>query len=148
MVSKAVACGVSVAALALGIGRPATATTNGRVFYLSVRVHQCLIGTTSPRAKHETVVPCSDAAHNLEVYAIGHGGWGHQTPPTNSFAIARALCLSAYQRTTGRPLPPTGGWQGFWPDPGAETKQYGDKVVCSYRSWPRFGPLGSGWHVH
>ena len=132
---------------ALLVAASAPAATSGRVFYLSVRVHQCLIGTTNQRAKTVAVVPCSNAAHNLEVYAVGHGGWGRQNPPPNSFALARVVCLLAYQRVTGHPLPATAGWQGFWADPGAETVRYGDKVICSYRSWPHFGPLGSGRHV-
>jgi hypothetical protein len=125
----------------------ASAVASSRIFYLSPRVHQCLIGTASPRAKTVIVVPCSNPAHNLEVYAVGHGGWGHNSPPSNAYALVRGVCLSAYQRFTGHSLPNTAGWQGYWPDPGAETTRYGDKVVCSYRTWPTFRPLGSGWHV-
>lgn len=111
-----------------------SAAGSGRVFYLSVRLHQCLIGTTTPGAKTVIVVPCSNAAHNLEVYAVGHGGWRHANPPSNADALARVVCLSAYQRLTGHALARTACWQGFWPDPGAETKHDGDKVVCSYRT--------------
>ena len=147
MTSKAVAWGAVVGAVALLAAGAASGAGRGRAFYLSVRLHQCLIGTTTPGAKTVTVVPCSNAAHNLEVYAVGHGGWGHANPPSNASARVRVICLTAYQRLTGDALPKTAGWQGFWPDPGAETKQYGDKVVCSYRTWPRLGPLGSGRHV-
>ncbi len=119
-----------------------------RVFYLTVHPRQCLLSVkTSP--KFVQVVPCSDAAHNVEVYAIEHGGWGHGTPPTPSkgYAIAHTLCLAAFQRLTGHVLPSNLGWNAFWPDPGAETARYGDKVICSLRRWPGLGPLGQGWHV-
>jgi hypothetical protein len=147
MASKAVARGAVVATVTLLVAAAASGAVQGRVFYLSVRLHQCLIGTTTQGAKTVMVVPCSDAAHNLEVYAVGHGGWGHAGPPSNAYALTRVVCLSAYQRLTGHPLPKAAGWQGFWPDPGAETTRYGDKVVCSYRTWPRLDPLGSGRHV-
>lgn len=147
MASKVVAWSAVAGAVALLAAGAASATASGQIFYLSVRLHQCLIGTRNPGAKTVAVVPCSNAAHNLEVYAVGHGGWGHNEPPSNAGALVRVVCLSAYQRLTGRPLARTEGWHGSWPDPGAETTRYGDKVVCSYRTWPTFRPLGSGWHV-
>ena len=107
------------AALAVASSRAGT-----RVFYLNTHPHQCLInGKVSP--KWVEVVPCSDPAHSMEVYAVAHGGWGHRTPPTA-----------------------TQGWNAFWPDPGSETARYGDKIICSLRHWPGFRALGAGWHVH
>jgi hypothetical protein len=121
-----------------------------RAFYLTVHPRECLIGSTSSGNKsYKTVlvVPCSNPNHNLEVYAIGHGGWGHRTPPPvkTELAIMRTVCWAAYQRLTGHPL--RAGWDGFAPDPGAETAQYGDKIICNYRSWPAFHALGAGWHA-
>jgi len=132
----------------LAVALVASAAGAARVFYLSVRVHQCLIGAPSQNSKTFSVVPCSNAQHNLEVYAIGHGMWGRRNPPANAYSIARATCLSAYYRITAHPLARTAGWYGFWADPGSESRKYGDKIVCSYRTWPGFAPLGSGWHVH
>lgn len=134
---------LTCAALAVAAGR-----SGSRVFYLTVHPRQCIVSTTSP--KWVEVVPCSDPAHNMEVYAVVHGGWGHGTPPTASkgLAIARPLCLSAFQRLTGHPLAATLGWNAFWANPGAEAHRYGDKIICSLRQWPHFGPLGPGWHVH
>ena len=130
----------------------AAAARAHRAFYLSVRTRECLIaaaGTGNTAYKTVVVVPCSDPAHNLEVYGIGHGGWGYQTPPPvkTVLAIMRTTCLAIYQRVTGHPLGRTSGWDGFAPDAGRETRLYGDKIVCSLRSWPGFGPLGAGWHV-
>jgi hypothetical protein len=71
-VAKAFAL-IAVLALGLLAVGGASSTTSGQVFYLAARVHQCLI-TTHPPAKTEVVVPCSNAAHNFEVYAVGHGG--------------------------------------------------------------------------
>jgi hypothetical protein len=127
----------------------ASARDSGRAFYLTLHPRQCTI-FTNVGGKSIQVVPCSDPSHNAEVYAIGHGGWGHNTPPSQSraYGIARSFCLGAFQRLTGHPLPSSRGWWAFWPDAGAETAQYGDKIICSYRAWPRLLPLGSGWHVH
>jgi hypothetical protein len=127
----------------------ASGSVGKRVFYLTVHTRQCLIGTTKANAKTVELVPCSNGSHNLEVYATGHGGWGHSTPPPSNTAlgIARAFCLSSFARLTGHALPSTRGWQGFWPSPGAETARYGDRIICSYRTWPRLAALGSGWHV-
>jgi hypothetical protein len=144
VVAKAVTLG-AVLALGLVVAGAASPATSGQVFYLSARVHQCLI-TTQPPSKTEVVVPCSNAAHNFEVYAVGHGGWGHKRP-SNTYELARSVCLSTYHRLTGHSLPKKGGWWGFWPDAGAETARYGDRVVCSYRTAPTLKPLGSGWHV-
>jgi hypothetical protein len=120
-----------------------------RVFYLTLHPHQCLIGTTKESVKTVSLVPCSNASHNFEVYATGHGGWGHAAPPPQNTAlgIARAFCLSSFARLTGRPIPSTKGWQAFWPSAGPETSRYGDKVICSYRTWPQLKALGRGWHV-
>ena len=127
----------------------ADGSAGNRVFYLTTHPRECLL-TTSAGAKRPVVEPCSDPQHNLEVYAIGRGGWGHHAPPAHDavIRIARSVCLTAFQRITGRPLASGEGWNAFWPDPGAETARYGDKIVCGYRTWPRWVALGSGWHVH
>ncbi|HLK16339.1 MAG TPA: hypothetical protein VKT78_16150 [Fimbriimonadaceae bacterium] len=134
---------VAVSTAAVG-----SAATGHRVFYLSVRTHQCLVRIAGA-AKTVSVVPCSDPAHEMEVFAVGHGGWGHGSPPSASrgYALARSICLSAFQRITGHVMPRTEGWQAFWPDPGTETARYGDKIICNLRTWPNWQPLGAGWHV-
>ena len=126
------------------------AATGHQVFYLSVGTHTCLVASShAGTAGHKTVtvVPCADPAHNMEVYGIGHGGWGHATPPANAAAVLRSTCLGIYQRLTGHPLR-VYGWYGFYPDPGAETVRYGDKMICSLRTYPVVRPLGPGWHVN
>lgn len=140
----------ATAALVLTCAAVATAGRFGtRTFYLAVHPRQCLV-TAKSSPKWVQVVPCSNPKHDMEVYAIAHGGWGHATPPTaaRGLALARSLCLAAYQRLTGHALGATEGWNAFWPDPGTETARYGDKIVCSLRRWPSLGPLGRGWHVH
>jgi hypothetical protein len=125
------------------------ASAGKRVFYLTVHPHQCLIGTTKPDAKTVLLVACSNGSHNLEVYATGHGGWGPATPPAQNtvFRIAKAFCLSSFARLTGHGIPSTRGWQAFWPSPGSEAARYGDRIICSYRTWPHLTALGRGWHV-
>jgi hypothetical protein len=130
----------------------ASAATGRRVFFLTVKPHQCLVGsarTGSKANKTVLIVPCSNPAHNFEVYGIGHGGWGHAAPPplTTELSIMRTTCSAIFQRVTGHPLR-TYGWYGFAADPGAETARYADKIICSLRTYPAFGPLGVGWHVH
>jgi hypothetical protein len=125
----------------------AAAREDGRVFYLTVHPRQCLIGTVTKTTKTVTVVSCANAGHKMEVYAVGHGGWGHRPPPSSAFSLARSVCLAAFQRLTGHALGRGFGWWAFWPDPGSETARYGDKIICSLRTWPQFAPLGSGWHV-
>jgi hypothetical protein len=127
-----------------------TASGSGgrRVFYLAVHPRQCLIATSST-GKHPFLVPCSNSKHNFEVYALGHGGWGHNGPPPykTALAAARSICVSAFQRLTGHAMASTQGWNASWPDPGSESARYGDKIVCNYRAWPKAIALGSGWHV-
>lgn len=142
-------CVLVAVSLSLLGAEVASARSAGRVFYLAVHPRECLVVPTSGSSKMVLVVPCSDAAHNLEVYAVGHGGWGHSRPPAyaQAYAIAKAMCLSAFRRVTGRVMGSREGWLASWPDPGAETARYGDKIICGFRAWPRIGPLGSGWHV-
>jgi hypothetical protein len=124
-------------------------THSSRVFYLAVKRGECGIATAS--AKTVLLVPCSDARHTVEIYAIRHGGWGRGTePPTQSIAVtARQICLAAYRRVTGRPLPKGYGYSWSAPDPGQEEARYGDKLICGLTRWPKSDqPLGSGWHVH
>lgn len=138
-------------ALALTLVAVASAASGRREFYLDVRPHQCLIAAAGAGNKgYKTVlqVPCSSSAHNLEAYAVGHGGWG-LTPPSQARvrAIVRSTCLGLYQRLTGHAIERPYGWDAFAPDPGAETRRYGDRIVCSLRTWPALRPLGAGWHV-
>src|SRR5262249_16031742 len=99
-----------------------------------------------PGVKTVQVVPCSNPAHTLEVFAVGHGGW-HGNPTSKAYSIARTVCLSAYSRITGHALARTSGWEAFWPDPGAETTKYGDKIIRMLRTWPTYHAMGAGWHV-
>lgn len=141
---------LAVLVLSVAVGA-AMAAASGRVFYLAVHPRQCLIVPTSDtgNSKLVLVVSCANPAHNEEIYAVGHGGWGH-TPPTaaRADAIAKSFCLSSFQRLTGHVMSSREGWLASWPDPGAETARYGDKIICGLRDWPHIAPLGRGWHVH
>ena len=138
--------------LAVFSGGLASAAVGNKIFYLTAHPRQCLIGSAksgTAGAKSIEVVPCSDPRHTFEVYAVGHGGWGHSNPPAGKtlHAILRTVCLTAYQGLTGHALGSTDGWYALWPDPGDETARYGDKIICSFRTWPALLPLGAGWHV-
>ena len=150
MLRKLAVSTVAVVAMSFVLSAAVWGGTGQRVFYLTTHPRQCLIAT-STSGKSPLAVPCSNPQHTMEVYAVGHGGWGHHHPPTSKTVlggVARAICLSAFQRLTGHSLPTNSGWNAFWPDPGSETARYGDKIICSYRAWPRLVALGSGWHVH
>jgi hypothetical protein len=139
---------LEVVLAALAMANSGRAKPAGRVFYLSVRSHECLIASSDPSSKSFSLVSCSNPAHNLEVYAVAHGGWGKRAvSPATAGTSARSVCLTRYRKLTGHGAPRTAGWAFFFPDPGAESRQYGDKVICGYRAWPQLAPLGSGWHV-
>ena len=89
-----------------------------------------------------------EPAHNLEVYWVGHGGWGKTSASrTAKFADAKARCLSSFQRIYHHGIPYGYGWEGFWPDPGAESAKYGDRTECSYVRYPGAPAMGAGRHV-
>jgi hypothetical protein len=147
MVRASVALLVSCGALA-AMGAASAGRVDQRVFYLDAHPRQCVIASSDPSAKTFRVVRCSNAAHNLEVFAVRHGGWGRKLPSLRSAGLkARSLCLGSYRLLTGHAAPRTAGWAFFLPDPGAETAKYGDRIVCGYRAWPGVAPLGRGWHV-
>ena len=140
--------GLLLVPLLLALAGGIAAGGGGPVFYLTLKPGQCAIRPTA-KAKTVAVVPCSDAKHNLEVYAIRHGGWGRGTLPSHGLLVARLqfLCLRAFADVANRQMPPGYGWRGFWPDAGAEQKQYGDEVVCALTRYPRQTPLGAGRHL-
>ncbi len=115
------------ATLFIGVGAAVgSAVVGPRIPYLSVKPRECLIGaaaTGNMGFKTVLVVPCSNPAHDFEVYAVGHGGWGRSTPPPlkTELLILSGKCLALYRRVTGHPLQRPYGWEGFAPDPGAET---------------------------
>jgi hypothetical protein len=138
---------LTAVAIVLGTIALASASTGSvRTFYLNARVGQCAIYRTST-PKLLLVVPCANARHNLEVYAVTHGGWGHNAVPANAYSQVGSVCLSAYRHVQGHAVRRPYGWQGFWADPGHEQARYADKVICGLVLYPRLGPLGRGRHV-
>ena len=132
-----------IAAGSAGTASAARATTPRTTFYLDLKPGQC--------AKHVApktwvVVPCSNGSHSLEVYAVLHGGWGHAVPTPNVVsARAKALCGSKFQARYGLLRR---GWTVvfFFPDPGAETAKYGDRIVCNLATSLAFTAMGPGTH--
>jgi hypothetical protein len=115
-----------------------------KIFYLQLKVGQC---AKRPHSKILLVVPCSDPSHALETYAVMHGGWGAAPPsPLALRNRAMSLCRSSFQRRFGHPIRAGYGFEFFFPDPGAETTKYGDRVSCSLRLWPAYGAMGAGKH--
>ncbi len=129
------------------IGAAPTSRTSRRTFYLDLRPGQCAV--YPPRGKYLEVVPCSNGAHNLEAYGVGHAGWGHGPLPARAaeLAVVRSLCSSLFQRRFGHAIGSGYGYYGLWPDPGKEQSKYGDKMICSVSRYPVFlTPLGPGVH--
>jgi hypothetical protein len=115
-----------------------------KVFYLQLKVGHCAL---RPHSKILLVVPCSNPNHSLETYTVTHGGWGSAPPSHHALVnIATSLCRSSFQRRFGHPIRTGYGFEFFFPDPGAETSKYGDRVICSLRQWPSYGALGAGTH--
>jgi hypothetical protein len=125
------------------------ATSSHRVFYLDLHVGQCAIGP-SGSAKYVQVVPCSNPSHDLEVYLVTHGGWSRSTRPSNAVINSRArqICLSNFQRIFGAAIKTPYGYRDYFPDAGAETVKYADRVSCSLTRWPTIGSMGQGTHFH
>ena len=97
-----------------------------KIFYLQLKVGQC---AKRPHSKILLVVPCSDPSHALETYAVMNGGWGAAPPsPLALRNRAMSLCRSSFQRRFGHPIRAGYGFEFFFPDPGAETTKYGDRV--------------------
>ena len=115
-----------------------------KVFYLQLKVGQCAL---RPHSKMLLVVPCSNPNHFLETYAVMHGGWG-STPPSHSalMSLASSVCRTSFQRRFHHPIRTGYGYEFYFPDPGAETAKYGDRVNCSLRTWPSYTALGAGTH--
>jgi hypothetical protein len=136
--------GVLAATAASLAGVTTAATSSHRVFYLAMRAGDC---TTKVTSKWYLVMPCANARHRFEVYAVGHGGWG-TAPPSHSAAFARVeqLCTSTFQRRYGGPIGAGYGWWAVWADAGVEAEKYGDRVVCALVRWPEHPPMGSGTH--
>jgi hypothetical protein len=136
--------GVLAATAAVLAATTSAATASHRVFYLAMRAGDC---TTKVASKWYLVMPCANARHRFEVYAVGHGGWG-TAPPSHSAAFARVeqLCTSTFQRRYGGPIGTGYGWWAIWADAGAEAEKYGDRVVCALVRWPEHPPMGPGTH--
>ena len=132
-----------------GPGAASSRLGRGSIFYLNLKVHRCAIAT-SVASKTISVVPCSDARHDIEVYAIRHAGWGHGARPSDSVLVStvRSLCLKAFTQITHRTRATPFGYVFFVPDPGSEQSRYGDKMICAIGYYPKLAPLGRGWHVH
>ena len=94
------------------------------------------------------VVPCSNPAHNLETYFVGHAGWGQaRLTQAAETARARSVCWSTFQQRFGRPISAPYGWYAFWPDPGSEQAKYGDRLECSLIRYPGEPAMGPGRHT-
>jgi len=116
-------------------------------FYLSLRAGECAI-STSTNGEHPLVVPCSDPHHNMEVYVVTRGGWG-STPPAQSIINqdARRICLSDFQHRFRGAMRTGYGYLFYFPDPGAQTQQYRDRMICSLTRWPNdHVAMGAGTH--
>ena len=140
---------VAVALVAILPQLSGTASAVGTpTFYLNFHPGQCGL-YTSVNGEHPLVVPCSDPAHDMEVYVVTHGGWGTSPASSTITADSHRICLSKFQKLYGGALRPNFGYLYFFPDPGAQTKQYGDRLICSLTKWPNaHAAMGAGTHFH
>ncbi len=118
-----------------------------KIFYLDLRSGQCARGVFT----HKTLllVPCSDPSHNLEVYAVLHGGWKRGQQPSHNAVATRAQtrCPSKFRSRFGHPLSAPYSWHAFWPDRHtAEAAKYGDRLICGLAHYPKATAVGAGTH--
>jgi hypothetical protein len=141
------ACVVAAGVLA-GAQVVAAATPAARTLIVSLRVGQCAIASATD-TKTASVTRCANPKHNLEIYAVEHGGWGHKkTPPrAKVVASARTLCVAAFEKRTGHSFPTDEGWRAFWIGSGNQKTRYGDRLICGLSAFPVLRPLGAGRHV-
>jgi len=146
VVSGIVLVVASAAAGSTALGATLGASAHSRkVFYLNLRVGEC--ARLPMKHKHLRVVPCANPRHQLEVFAVDrHVGWGLSEPPHRvvvrlSFTVCNNAFLQRFNRVIHQPY----GYIAYWPDPGAETRKYGDRMICALVG-PGKGPMGSGTH--
>jgi hypothetical protein len=151
MTAVRVAVGIVVAVVALGAGAEAGGATlrstshSRRVFYLNLKAGEC--ARLPMKHKHLRVVPCRNPRHQLEVFAVDqHVGWGLTEPPHRivvrlSFTVCNNAFLQRFRRVITAPY----GYIAYWPDPGAETRKYGDRMICALVG-PGRRAMGSGTH--
>lgn len=136
---------LTIVAMLAGSSIASTRATGRSVFYLALRSGDCAVWPHS--GKVVRAVSCSNPAHNLETYWVGHGGWGHASRThAAKFAAVKSRCLAAFQRRFGHPIRTPYGWYAFWPDSGAEQAKYGDRVECSLVRYPGAPAMGAGRH--
>jgi hypothetical protein len=117
-------------------------------FYLNFHAGQCGLYTPA-NGEHPLVVPCSDPGHNMEVYLVTHGGWGPSPAASIVTADSHRICLAKFQKLFRGTLRSNFGYLYFFPDPGAQTQQYGDRLICSLTKWPNaHAAMGAGTHFH
>jgi hypothetical protein len=148
-----VAAGIVVAIIALGAGPVAGGATLRsslhirKVFYLDLKAGECAL--LPMRHKHLRVLPCLNARHQLEVFAVDkHVGWGDAEPPHRVVVrLSFTVCNNAFLQRFNRVIQPPYGYIAYWPDPGAENRKYGDRMICALVG-PGRAPMGSGTHFH
>jgi hypothetical protein len=145
------ATGIGVAVVALGLGSEAggagfgSSSASRSVFYLSLKAGEC--ARLPMRHKHLRVVSCRNPRHRLEVFAVDqHVGWGLAEPPHRIVVrLSFTVCNNAFLQRFRRVIRPPYGYVAYWPDPGAENRKYGDRMICALVGHGK-GPMGAGTH--
>jgi len=149
-----VAVGSAVAVVVLGAGTEAGGATlrlslhSRSVFYLRLKAGEC--ARLPMKHKHLRVVPCRNPRHELEVFAVDqHVGWGLDEPPHRIVVrLSFTVCNNAFLRRFGRVITRPYTYVAYWPDPGAETNRYGDRMICALGLPGNHPPMGAGTHFH
>ena len=120
---------------------PAQAASKG-VFYLDLK-NGCYSASKSPtkpykwsESNYKTLYPTSCAtSHHYEVYAVTKLTAKDLTS-TAAQDEGRAICTSKARVLLANQdeIDPNITFAFFFPDPGAETKKYGKKLICFFRS--------------
>jgi hypothetical protein len=145
---------VVVGVFMLGAGTTAGGATfhsapySRSVFYLDLKTGECAF--LPMKHKHLRVVPCLNSLHQIEVFTVTHGGWGLAQPPPHRVVVQLSftVCNNAFLRRFGRVIQPPYVYVAYWPDPGAETNRYGDRMICALALPGNHPPMGAGTHFH
>ena len=117
-------------------------------FSLDLKAGECAF--LPMKHKHLRVVPCLNSLHQIEVFAVTHGGWGLAQPPPHRVVVQLSftVCNNAFLRRFGRVITPPYTYVAYWPDPGAETNTFGDRMICALGLPGNHPPMGAGTHFH
>jgi hypothetical protein len=140
---------IAAAAVTACLTGVAGAQASGLTFYLDLRPVRCAI---KDDPKHFLVVPCSLVTHEIEIYAVVHGGWGHRRPSASvASELAHRRCGATFRSLYGNTIDNGYAWWASGPTV-ARRRSTATGSSAAWRDWStlRTGrvPTGMGNGTH